>query len=142
MLYLLLAALPHLLDGHGHPIPRPEVAARIIADEAGRTELPEWFAAALDVLAAHESAYHPSALGDGGKSKGAFQTPVARTPDDFRGQARLAISILKVAIDKCPEHPIWMYAAGRCVSSAVALRYEREIAQEYRALHDASLADR
>lgn len=136
MLFTILFALAPLLDGHHQPIPRPERAAQIIADEASRTDAPEWFAAALDVLAARESAYRPSALGDSGRSKGAYQTPVARTPDDFRGQTKLAIAILRMAIDHCPEHPIWMYASGRCIATPVALRYERDIATEMRLLVD------
>ncbi len=137
MLFTLLLTLAPLLDGHGHQIPRPEQAAHIIADEASRTELPAWYTAALDVLGAHESAYHPSAKGDSGKSCGAFQTPCAMTPEDFRGQTKLAIAILRTAIDHCPEHPIWMYASGRCVSSPVALRYEMEISAEMRAITSA-----
>ncbi len=126
-----LLALPLLHDGHGFPIPRPLGAARVIAEVAAETEAPQLYAALLDVLAAHESAYHPHAVGDHGRSCGAYQTPCARTPRrDARGQTRLAVKILRRAIDVCPGHPVWAYATGRCARTAVALRYEAEVRGE------------
>ena len=125
-----ILALPVVRDGHGMPIPRSSVVVDAIADAALETELPQIFAAHLDVLGAHESAYRTIAVGDGGRSCGIFQTPCTRTPHDALGQARLAIKILRVAIDGCFEHPIWMYAAGRCVRSNIAAKYEREVRAE------------
>jgi hypothetical protein len=119
--------LPAHVDGHHMPIPRPYGAALTIAKAALETDSPVVYAAMLDVLAPHESAYRTSAVGDGGKSCGAFQTPCGETPPDGLGQARLAAKILKRANDSCPGHPLWMYASGHCSPSAVALRYEAEV---------------
>ena len=67
-----IAALPLLTDGHGHPIPRPEwvapAIAQVVLDEAHPYDDPYELAATLDVVAAHESAYRPSAIGDHGRS--------------------------------------------------------------------------
>lgn len=125
-----LLALPPLHDGHGAPIPRPRAAAETIATVAMETGLPQIFAATLDVLAAHESGYRIAAVGDSGASCGAFQTPCARTPKDALGQTRLAVAILYQALSVCSEHTLWAYAAGRCIRSTVAVRYEREVRQE------------
>jgi hypothetical protein len=81
------------------------------------------------VLAAHESGYRTSAKGDGGKSCGAYQTPCSRTPPDAAGQTRLALSILKDANDRCPGHPLWLYASGHCASSRTAVWYESEVSR-------------
>lgn len=122
-----LLSLPAVRDFHDHVIPRPLSAARVVARAALETERPEVFAVLLDVLAAHESAYRPSAVGDSGRSCGAFQTPCAETPQDALGQARVAIRILRLALGSCPDHVLWSYASGRCRSSAVALRYEADV---------------
>ena len=122
-----LVACPLHLDGHAHPIPRPYGAAKTIADVAATTEAPQTFAALLDVLAAHESAYHTGVTGDGGRSCGAWQTPCAETPPDGLGQAKLALKILRRANNYCPVHAVWLYASGRCVSTQVARFYEREV---------------
>lgn len=45
-------------------------------------------------------------------------------------QARVAVSILRVAIDQCAAHPIYMYAAGACVWSKTAASYEEDVALE------------
>ncbi len=122
----LMMSLSHA-DGHGHEIPRASFAANTIAIVAVETEAPQVYAAMLDVLAAHESAYHTGVTGDGGRSCGAYQTPCARTPQDGLGQTRLAARLLKQANDHCPGHPLWIYARGECKASAVALRYEAEV---------------
>lgn len=127
---VLLLALPPQLDGLRRPIPMPEPAAAIIAEVAPDA----WYAAALVVLGAHEGGYHSYAVGDGGRSCGAFQTPCAVTPKDFHGQALLAVKILETAREKCPAHPIWIYASGRCAPSRVARYYERLILAEERQL--------
>jgi hypothetical protein len=126
-LLLWLLSLPLHVDGHAHGIPRPRGAATVIAQVAAETDDPKRYAAILDVLAAHESAYRTGVTGDSGRSCGAYQTPCARTPPDGLGQTRLALAILHQAERTCTEHPIWAYASGRCVSSPVAVRYEREI---------------
>ena len=76
--------------------PRPPEFARAIAIVALRVapESPLELAATLDVIAAHESRYHPTALGDHGRSAGAYQTPAMRTPRDIAGQTQLAARIL------------------------------------------------
>jgi hypothetical protein len=125
-LWLMLSA-SHA-DGHGHEIPRQSFAANTIAIVvAAETDAPQVYAAMLDVLAAHESAYHTGVTGDGGRSCGAYQTPCARTPPDGLGQTRLAARLLKQANEHCAGHPLWLYARGECKPSAIALRYEREV---------------
>ena len=126
-IFLWLMTLAVHNDGHGNPIPRTSFAANTIAIVAEGTEAPQIYAAMLDVLAAHESAYHTGVTGDGGKSCGAFQTPCARTPPDGLGQTRLAAALLKQANDACPGHPLWVYARGECKPSRVALWYEAEV---------------
>ena len=128
--WILSLAVAH--DGHGRPIPRPAGFATVIATVAlEHPEVdPRIVAATLDVIAAHESAYRTSAIGDHGASCGAFQTPCARTPHDALGQARVAATIWLVAVDRCPEHPMWLYASGRCAPSRIARRYERFIREE------------
>jgi hypothetical protein len=124
-----LVSLAVHADRHGFPIPRPYGAATTIAQVVASEpeDLQRIYAATLDVLAAHESAYRTGVTGDGGKSCGAYQTPCARTPADGLGQTRLALSILKDANDRCPGHPIWLYASGHCASSRTALWYEAEV---------------
>ncbi len=118
---------PTLHDGHQAPIPCPELARVTIANVAES----RYEAAALYVLGAHESGWHMQARGDSGRSCGTFQTPCARTPMDGpelgRRQALVALQVLRTAIDRCPEHPVWMYASGRCAPSPIAIRYEAEI---------------
>ncbi len=122
-----LFLLPSLLDGHSRPIPIREAIRAVIASVAdSRIE-----AASLYVLVSHESAGRVDARGDSGRSCGAWQTPCAETPMDGPNlglrQARIAKAIYERAVVGCVEHPLWMYASGRCVSSQVALRYEREV---------------
>jgi hypothetical protein len=126
-LLVWLVALPVHVDGHHHPIPRPYGAALTIANVAAETELPQVYAAMLDVLAAHESGYRNSVTGDSGRSCGAYQTPCARTPPDGLGQTRLALALIRQANDACPGHPLWLYASGRCASTWTAAWYEREV---------------
>jgi len=115
-----IAALPLLADGHGHPIPRPDWVAPLVAEvvltEAHPYDDPYELAATLDVVAAHESAYHPGAIGDRGRSCGLGQTPCRRTPRDPRGQLALALQLLA---NDCPD-PLWLYASGRCATSYAA----------------------
>ena len=125
----VLLALPAWKDGHGYPIRRPEAAARVIAEVTADSDEALRDAVTLDYLAAHESGYRTSAIGDGGKSCGPFQTPCDITPHTPLEQTRLALRILKQAETVCPAHPLWAYASGRCAPSRTALRYERDIAQ-------------
>lgn len=126
-LLAVILAFATLLDGHGRPIPIREPIRLVIASVAEST----FEAAALYVLVSHESAGRVDVKGDSGKSCGAWQTPCAETPMDGPNlglrQARKAVEILRRAAVGCPDHPIWMYASGRCVSSPVAIRYEREV---------------
>ena len=111
-------------------IARPPEFAIAIADVALATapDDPRALAATLDLIAAHESHYTLSASGDGGRSRGAYQTPRHRTPKDIAGQTRLAARILGEAARACPAHPLWAYASGRCISSYAAREMERAIA--------------
>ena len=110
--------------------PRPPEFARAIAIVALRAapDAPLELAATLDVIAAHESAYHPAARGDHGRSWGAYQTPAFRTPRDIAGQTSLAARILADAARACPAHPLWAYASGRCAPSYAARAMERAVA--------------
>lgn len=126
-LLALVLSFATLLDGHGHPIPIREAIRAVIASVAD-TDIE---AAELYVLVSHESAGRVDVRGDSGRSCGAWQTPCAETPMDGPQlglrQARVAVRILRRAAANCPEHPIWMYASGRCAPSATARRYEGEI---------------
>lgn len=124
-LLVWLLALAPIRDGRGLPIRITAEAAIAIATACvgDRT-----CATRLFVIGAHESGYRTNALGDGGRSKGIFQTPTARAPDSALGQARVAIMVLEQAERACPLHPIWAYASGACRPSAIARLYEREIA--------------
>lgn len=129
-----LCSLPALHDGNGLDIPRPAQFCPVVATVA--LEHPEvdvrLMASLLDVIAAHESGYrtHPHGWNDGGKSKGAFQTPASTTPDDPLGQTRLAARILTVSMTSCPEHPLSLYASGRCATIRVAELYAAEARRE------------
>lgn len=130
-----LLALPPVLDGHQHPIPRPPGFCRVVAQVA--LEHPELdarlLAATLDVVAAHESSYrtHPAGSNDHGASKGAWQTPSRETPDDPLGQARVAAKWIIVSFTRCPGHPLSLYATGHvCGAVRVADFYVREIRAE------------
>lgn len=164
-LLAILLVLAAVRDWHGRPIRRRPEAAAVVAKAAGETGAPEVFAAYLDVLAAHESGYDPSARGDHrngvAKSCGMFQTPCSETPgfercdggDDCRhgwrfeggrgvalAQARLAIRILLGrAMVTCPEHAVWAYASGHCAPSRVALAYEAEAGAEARVIKQAEM---
>ena len=110
--------------------PRPPEFAAAIAEVAlaDAPDDPRVLAATLDLIAAHESRYHPTARGDGGRSVGAYQTPKHRTPATIAGQTRLAARILGEAARACPAHPLWAYASGRCLSSYAAREMERAVA--------------
>ena len=110
--------------------PRPPEFATAIAIVALRAapDAPLELAATLDVIAAHESAYHPAARGDHGRSAGAYQTPAFRTPRDIAGQTSLAARILADATNACPAHPLYAYASGRCAPSYAARAMERAVA--------------
>lgn len=128
-----VAALPVIRDGHGLPIPRPHGFAETIATVALEHEELDArvLAAMLDVVAAHESAYRVRALGDGGRSKGAWQTPAAETPDDAIGQARVAAKWMIVSSLACPDFPLSRYATGHtCGSVRIADLYWREVRAE------------
>lgn len=128
-LFLWLLALPPVLDGHGHAIPRPRPAVMVISTVAATTDDPQLFGALLDVIAAKESGYRTKAAGDcpgmragsllctrerGAKSCGAYQTPCAVTPLDGLGQTRLALATLKRSFVACPVFPLAVYGTGRC----------------------------
>lgn len=130
-LFAWLTSLPQILDGHGHPIARPPAAVRVIAAVAVETPDPAFYAAALDVFAAHESGYRPSAAGDcpglrsgdplctrelGAHSCGAWQTPCATTPRDAAGQARSWVAIFRRSVSACPAHPFAILGTGRCIA--------------------------
>lgn len=130
-----LAALPFVRDGLGHPIPRPKGFADVVAAVA--LEHPEVdariLAATLDVVAAHEGHYalHPRGFNDGGRSKGAWQTPSGETPDDAMGQARVAAKWLLVSMQRCPDHPLSLYATGHvCGRVRIADFYWAEVQAE------------
>jgi hypothetical protein len=146
-LALWLASLPLVLDGHGHAIPRPRAAVATIVEAANASPAPLLFAAWLDVLAAHESGYRTSAAGDcpglsagsrectrdrGAHACGAWQGLCAALPPKATplNQALLAVHDLVRAIAVCPEHPLWAYASGHCARTAVAVRYEADVARE------------
>ncbi|NBW08789.1 MAG: hypothetical protein EBR82_12270 [Caulobacteraceae bacterium] len=128
-----LLSLPVVLDGHGHPIPRSSEVSSAIAVVALEQSYIDArvMAATLDVLAAHEGAYRLGSRGDRGRSCGTFQTACWKTPMDGAElavrQARLAVAEWRRAVDRCPEHPVWAYASGKCAASWVARRYEQEI---------------
>lgn len=131
LLLAWLLALPPVLDGAGHAIPRPAAAARVIADVAAVEPDALFVAAALDTFAAMESGYHPKVAGDcpgmragdphctrelGAKSVGAWQTPAAITPNDPAAQARLWVAILRQSQKACPAYPLAMLGTGRCIA--------------------------
>ena len=137
-----LVSLPLVVDDNHHPIPRPPASARVIATVSMGTPAPELFAAWLDELAAHDSAYRTTAAGDcpglragdptctrelHAQSCGAWQTPCARTSKSPLEQAKLAIRILQQALEQCEAHPLWAYASGSCNKTPIAARYEREV---------------
>lgn len=130
-LLAFLLALPPILDGTGHPIPRPREAASVIAVVAAEQADPVFWAASLDTYAALESGYHPKAAGDcpgmragsplctkalGARSYGAWQTPAATTSDDPATQARQWVAIAKRSFAACPAHPFAMLGTGRCIA--------------------------
>ena len=125
---ILIAWVMALPLYQGTPRP-PEFAAAIAVVALERApESPLELAATLDVIAAHESRYRPTASGDHGRSAGAYQTPTARTPRDIAGQTSLAARILADAARACPAHPLWAYASGRCATSYAARAMERAVA--------------
>lgn len=131
--WLLTLAMVH--DGRDRSIPRPHGFLDVIAKVASeQSEVdPRILAATLDVVAAHESGYrlHPTGHNDGGKSKGAWQTPSAETPDDAIGQARVAAKWLLYSMRTCPDHPLSLYATGRiCGPVRIADYYWRQVRAE------------
>ncbi len=136
-----LLATPSLLDGHGAPIPRPPAIVEVIAEAAVVTDNPRMWAATLDVMSGHESAYRPDAAGDcpgmrpgdphctrelGAASCGLGQTPCRETPRDAAGQVALMLRYLRKSFMACPSHPLSPYATGgRCI--AWGATREREI---------------
>ena len=130
-LFAWLTSLPQILDGHGYPIARPPAAAKVIATVALETQDPALYAAALDVFAAHESGYRPTAAGDcpglrsgdplctrelGAHSCGAWQTPCATTPRDAAAQARQWVAIFRRSTVACPQYPFAVLGTGRCIA--------------------------
>ena len=77
-----LMALRPVTDASGAPFRRPAGFVSIVASLAAESEDldPRLLAATLDVVGAHESSYDAAAVGDGGDSCGAWQTPCAETP--------------------------------------------------------------
>lgn len=133
-----LVALPAQRDGHGMPIPRPAHFLAVVATVSlEHTELddPRVLAAALDVLASHESGYRTGARGDSGRSCGAWQTPCTETPmsGDRLGleQARVAARWVLWSSTRCPDHPLSLYATGTiCGHVRIADFYWREVRAE------------
>ena len=109
---LTIAILMH--DTHGYSRNMPPAMAQAIADVAPDRAT----AALLVVFAFRESSYRSDVKGDGGASCGAWQTPCARTPKDVKGQAVLALAIMRASMLACPEYPLAPYASGSCSSAA------------------------
>lgn len=78
----LLMTLAVLKDGNGADLPRKQGFADVVATAVSEHPEFDWrkLAAALDVIGAHESGYDAAAVGDSGKSCGAWQTPCDETP--------------------------------------------------------------
>jgi hypothetical protein len=140
-LLIIVLALSPVPDSKGRPITRNASAARDIATVCAETTVPVFCAIALDVLAARESNYRKDVAGDcpnmragdpactrelGARSCGAFQTPCGETPARLTGidQVRIAWKWLAKATRDCPDHPLWAYAVGKCVKTAIASTYE------------------
>ena len=103
---LTIALLMH--DSHGYTRAMPPAMAEAIAAVA-----PDKATAALMVVFAfRESSYRSDVKGDGGASCGAWQTPCARTPKDVKGQAVLALAIMRRSWMLNPEHPMAAYCSG------------------------------
>ncbi len=105
--------------GHGKAMPVP--LAEAIAEVSERIPVftGEWgelhTAAAFVVMGFRESTYDTKAIGDNGRSCGAFQTPCGQTKlGDARQQAELAARIMKRSAMLCPHAPLAVYAAGGC----------------------------
>ncbi len=109
---LTIALLMH--DSHGYSRSMSPAMAQAIADVAPDRAT----AALLVVFAFRESSYRADVKGDGGASCGAWQTPCARTPKDVRGQAVLALAIMRASMLACPDYPLSVYASGSCTSAA------------------------
>ena len=134
-----LAMLPLQKDGYHRGIPRPQGFTDVIAvavlegsDDPVQERI---LAATLDVLAAHESGYRQKAVGDSGRSCGAWQTPCGETPleGDHVGlkQARIAVKWVKRSFDLCPDYPLAKYATGvTCGSVRIADYYWRQVRLE------------
>lgn len=131
-----IVALPFVHDGLNREIKRPAGFAEVIATvaiEHSEIDDPRILAATLDIIAAHESSYrlHPHGYNDGGRSKGAWQTPARETPDDALGQARVAAKWLLYSMRTCPDHPLSLYATGHvCGAIRVADYYWRQVKAE------------
>lgn len=130
-------ARPVIHDGHGAELPRPPGFMDVVVTAAlERAEAvdPHILVAALDVVAAHESAYRMTAIGDSGRSCGAWQTPCVETPvghDVGLQQARVALKWMLASMTRCPDHPLALYATGRiCGAVHVADFYWTEIRRE------------
>lgn len=83
-------------------------------------------AALLVVVAWRESSYRLDVLGDGGKAHGLYQLHELRGAKweslrtDPLGQTRLARYWLHASMARCPEHPLALYASGKCMRVGVA----------------------
>jgi hypothetical protein len=113
-----LAISSLVTDAHGWRFSAiPADGADAIADVCARTTVPRHCAAVLVVLAARESGYRLSAIGDGGRSRGAWQTITCRgsCETSWREQAADAWRHVVASASRCAE-PLAMYAAGSCSS--------------------------
>ena len=125
MLAWILAISTQVTDAHGwHFAAIPTEGASAIAKVCSATSIPKHCAAVLVVLAARESGYHAHAVGDGGRSKGAWQTLARITPDDWDGQAAIAWRLVVESTAKCRE-PLAYYASGKCSANGERISRER-----------------
>lgn len=150
----ILLGLSPVPDGtkHHNPIPRREDITKVIAEVCSSRSVPLFCAIDLDTIVYRESGGHRFTMardgtihetagdcpgmpaGDrdctrerGAKSCGPFQTPCVSTPPGMTAlaQTRKAWEELERATLMCPLHPLWAYAAGKCIYSYTADVYEK-----------------
>jgi hypothetical protein len=110
---LVIALLMH--DSHSFTKKMPRAMAEAIATAAAADPFDrdiKYTASLLVVFAFRESSYQSEAVGDGGKSVGAWQTPQATTPHDVAKQASYALQLMHASAVACPSDPLAQYAGG------------------------------
>ena len=110
---LAIALLMH--DTHGFTKRMPRAMAEAIDTAATANPFDhdvKYTAALMVVFAFRESSYQKEAIGDGGKSVGAWQTPKATTPPDVAKQAVYALQLMHTSSIACPNDPLAQYAGG------------------------------